>query len=479
MSPIILKMALSILLWGSILFLGLGQAVAGERVSIEPWAAREDAISAIILRLDRYDGTPEELGISDDQLSRLQRVAGLRLGRGRLMSGDARILTLPVGMRPDRATDLAARLSRLPGVVYAAPDRVMRSMIASTSLAGEASVPTPNDPRYGEQWHFFDPVGGIKLPEAWDVTTGDPAIRVAVLDTGIRGDHEDLAGQWAGGHDFVSMRLFARDGDGRDADPTDPGDFLFRRSSSWHGSHVSGTIAAATDNGLGVAGIAPDTTLMPIRVLGVGGSGSMSDIIDAMRWAVGLPVPGVPSNATPARVLNLSLGGVGPFDVAMQAVVDEVIAAGATIVAAAGNESADVANATPASCMGLIAVAATDRNGELARYSNFGPGIEISAPGGDVQQPGGGVLSTVDLGTRTPQGDGYASYNGTSMATPHVAGVVALMLSVDPGLTPSEVLAKLQVSARPFPTGTRCAETATLCGSGILDAHAAVLEALK
>jgi serine protease len=170
----------------------------------------------------------------------------------------------------------------------------------------------------------------------------------------------------------------------------------------------------------------------------------------------------------------MSLGGSGACDAAWQAAVDDVVGEGSVLVVAAGNSAGNAANFTPASCDDLITVAATDPTGDLARYSNFGPSVEISAPGGDVQMTGGGVLSTLDSGTKAPAGDTYGAYNGTSMAAPHVAGVVALMLSVDPSLTPGEVLAALQSNARPFPNGTDCADDDDLCGAGILDAYAAV-----
>lgn len=427
-------------------------------------------VSGLIVRLERYDGSASEFGISPAQLARMTQAAGLRLSRVRAMSGDARVLSLPAPLPLDRAQVIADRIKALPGVAYAVPDRIMFPQLFAASPTVQLA---PNDPLYADQWHYFDLIGGINLPAAWDLTVGDPNIHVAVLDTGIRGEHEDLVGQWSGGYDFVSSQFRARDGDGRDADPTDPGDYSFLRSSSWHGTHVAGTIGAATDNATGVAGIAFGATIQPVRTLGRRG-GTTSDILDAMRWSAGLSVPGVPDNGNPAKVLNMSLGGSGACDAAWQAAVDDVVGEGSVLVVAAGNSAGDAANFTPASCDDLITVAATDPTGDLARYSNFGPSVEMSAPGGDVQMSGGGVLSTLDSGTKAPAGDTYGAYNGTSMAAPHVAGVVALMLSVDPSLTPGEVLAALQSSARPFPSGTDCANDADLCGAGILDAYAAV-----
>ncbi|MFB1490496.1 MAG: S8 family serine peptidase [Thiocapsa sp. C3-sup] len=440
---------------------------ASSDVAVDPTSTE---VSALIVRLERYDGSARDLGISPAQLARMTQAAGLRLSRVRAMSGDARVLSLPARLPLERAQAIVDRIKVLPGVAYAVPDRIMFPQLFTASPTVQLA---PDDPLYEDQWHYFSPIGGINLPAAWDLTVGDPDIHVAVLDTGIRGEHEDLVGQWSGGYDFINSRFNARDRNGRDADPTDPGDYSFFQSSSWHGTHVAGTIGAATDNATGVAGIAFGATIQPVRTLGRLG-GITSDILDAMRWSAGLSVPGVPDNSNPAKVLNMSLGGSGACDAAWQSAVDDVVGEGSVLVVAAGNSSSDEANFTPASCDDLITVAATDPTGDLARYSNFGPGIEISAPGGDVQMPGGGILSTLDSGTKAPTGDTYGAYNGTSMATPHVAGVVALMFSVNPSLTPGEVLAALQSSARPFPNGTDCGDDPDLCGAGILDAYAAV-----
>lgn len=420
--------------------------------------------SQIIVRLSRYDGTSDQQGISPFQLRRLNTVAGTALSRARVMSGGARVLALPRELPIDQVQAITDKLSRLPGVVYAVPDRIMQAMQLS-----------PDDPRYSEQWHYYELIGGINLPDAWTITMGDMDVHVAVLDTGILGDHEDLAGQWLGGYDFISLRFSARDGDGRDPDPTDEGDYGFLRSSSWHGSHVAGTIGAATDNNIGVAGIAPGATIQPIRVLGRLG-GFTSDIIDGMRWSAGLSVPGIPDNIDPAKVLNMSLGGGGTCNTVWQDAIDEIVAAGSVVVVAAGNSASDAASFSPASCDDVITVAATDRNGDLAYYSNFGSTVEISAPGGDTRgSASDGVLSTVDSGNKSSEADSYAFYQGTSMATPHVAGVAALMFSVNPNLTPAQILGALQTSARPFPVSTDCAGDPNLCGAGILDAHAAVM----
>ena len=359
------------------------------------------------------------------------------------------------------AADLMARD---PSIEYAEPDRIMVPLF------------TPNDPRYSEQWGYFDATGGMRLPAAWDKSTG-AGINVAVIDTGYR-PHADLAGQILPGYDFITSATIANDGSGRDSDAQDNGDAVVAgecgtgqpaadQSSSWHGTHVAGTIAAVTNNGVGVAGVAFGAKIVPVRVLGKCG-GYTSDIADAMIWASGGTVAGVPANANVARVINLSLGGSGTCDSTTQAAINSARSRGTVVVVAAGNANTDVSSSSPANCAGVIAVAATNRSGGRAYYSNYGTLVDVAAPGGDARTAGGGILSTLNAGLTAPGADSYAFYQGTSMATPHVAGVVALMLSKNPSLTPDDVEARLKSSARAFPAA--CSG----CGAGIVDASAAV-----
>jgi serine protease len=285
-------------------------------------------------------------------------------------------------------------------------------------------------------------------------------------------DHADLAGRWTGGYDFISNISVSNDGDGRDSDPHDPGDWTLTSNSSWHGTHVAGTIAALSNNSLGVAGLNWVSQIIPVRVLGKGG-GVVSDIADGMRWAAGLSVSGVPANPHPVKVMNLSLSGSGSCGSTYQSAINDVVTAGAVVVVSAGNSNTDAINTHPANCNNVITVAATNRDGSRSYYSNYGSIVEISAPGGESNHNiTSGILSTLNSGTHSPAGDAYAFYQGTSQSAPHVTGIVSLLFSYNPTLTPSQVLQTLQNSATSFPTGSNC--STSICGSGIVNASHAL-----
>jgi serine protease len=395
-------------------------------------------------------------------VDRAGQQVGARLTFLRSVGTGAHVFKLSRSVPVHDAAALAADLmARDPSIEYAEPDRIM------TALS------TPGDPRYAEQWDLYESAGGIRAPGAWDIATGT-GMNVAVIDTGYRA-HADLSFQVLPGYDFIADVPTAGDGNGRDTDAQDPGDWTAAsqcgagmpaqdQPSSWHGTHVAGTIAAKANNGIGIAGVAYNAKIVPVRVLGKCG-GYTSDIADGIIWASGGSVAGVPANANKARVLNLSLGGGGACAATTQTAINGARSRGAVVVVAAGNSAMEASSFTPANCAGVITVAATTRGGGRASYSNYGSIVDLAAPGGDT---GAGILSTLNAGTRAPAGDVYASYSGTSMATPHVAGVVALMLSKNPALTPDQVEVKLKASARAFPAA--CSG----CGAGILDATAAL-----
>jgi serine protease len=417
------------------------------------------------------EGTPERKDAAARQ--RLldgvgHRQGGMHLGLVRRMSLGADVI------RADHKLDLAhtkALLNALradPRVDYAEVDQRMYPLL------------TPNDTNYTSQWHYYEATASILAPGAWDLTTGTGQV-VAVIDTGITA-HSDLSANILTGYDFITNVTTANDGDGRDADPSDPGDWTVAdecqpgwtaANSSWHGTHVAGTIAAVTNNSKGVAGVAYGAKVIPLRVLGKCG-GLTSDIADAIMWAAGFSVPGVPANANPARTINMSLGGNSPCDVTSQNAINAAVGNGTAVIVAAGNDNDDAANHSPASCNNVITIAALDRAGARASYSNFGSHIDVAAPGGGGGNP---VLSTINTGTTSPVGEGYAGYQGTSMATPHVAGVAALMQarSIATGhgaITPAEMEQLLKVTTRTQPVA--CPEG---CGVGLVDATTAVTAA--
>ncbi|MEO5702296.1 MAG: S8 family serine peptidase [Gammaproteobacteria bacterium] len=476
------KTLVAIIRAGSLL---LALTITAALQAAEPGAHQRRQVTTVnytdrlIIKLRAQTAEPARTGLlAAERLQALSTSTGINLQQVRPMSWGAQVVKLPGWVTLAEAEALARKLMLDPDVEYAESDRILHPLAV------------PNDTLFSSQWHYLPPSiepGGVNLPPAWDSTVGQPAIIIALIDTGTLIGHADLAGRTVPGYDFISNLATANDGDGRDADATDPGDWITVaenangpfagcaiRNSSWHGTHTAGTIGAATNNGQGVAGINWMSKILPIRVLGKCG-GFLSDVIDGERWAVGLFVPGVPPNPHPAQVLNQSLGGAGTCSRLQQAAITEIVALGKVIVVAAGNENINAANANPANCTGVITVAGTNRAGGKTSYTNFGALVDISAPGGEQNVLiANGVLSTFNTGITTPAADDYRYLAGTSFSTSHVTGIVSLMLSANPALTPAQVLAGIQTTARAFPTGTGSDCTTDLCGAGIIDAAAAV-----
>ena len=432
--------------------------------------------------------SPQQLSneAQTEEISRglgLQQRAGGR-GRGRLMalrrgltrSGQRNLQPLSWAPNIGRIEDpgLRARSETLmtikslrkdPRVLYAEPNFQVRALAA------------PNDRAYPLQWHY--PL--IALPAAWEISTGNPEVVIAVIDTGILEGHPDLAGQLVNGYDFVRNVDSAMDGDGIDSNPQDPGSRFSSGSDSFHGTHVSGTVVARGNNRLGVAGSAYGSRVMPLRALGAEGTGTSYDLDQAVRYAAGLANDSGTVPQQRADIINLSLGGA-PFNQATQDLYDAVHAAGIIVVAAAGNEASSNP-VYPAAYRNVISVSAVDSQRRLAPYSNIGPEVDIAAPGGD---------SSVDLnGDGYPDGvlslngdfddDGvnyvYTFLSGTSMAAPQVAGVLALMKSVNPALTPDDIDALLISGALTDDLGVPGKDD--LFGHGIINAQLSVLAALE
>jgi serine protease len=326
-------------------------------------------------------------------------------------------------------------LKQQPGVLWAEPNYIRRPLLE------------PNDPLFDLQWHYRL----INLPQAWDLAAGSDQVIVAVLDSGVLPDHPDLAGMLVPGYDFISDASGSGDGDGIDPDASDPGDDP-NGNSSFHGTHIAGSIAAATNNNLGVAGVGGGARVMPVRVLGLNG-GTEADIANAVRWAAGLEVRDssnaiVPPPERPAGIINMSFGSTAPLTSTLQTALAEARAAGAILIAAAGNE-ASATRVYPAASPDVLSVAAVDINGQRANYSSFGF-IDLAAPGGDVsvdQNQDGyadGILSTAGTDADGPPPEPiYAYFQGTSMASAHAAGVTALMKALRADMTPDDFNAYL------------------------------------
>lgn len=423
------------------------------------------------------------------------------------------------------AATLARQLAADADVLYAVPNGRKRRVAAPVDplyLTGPAvnqSAQT-GGPASG-QWYLRAPTAtvpsAINIEAAWAHTRGSANVVVAVLDTGARYDHPDLRKRLLPGYDMVGNATVANDGDGRDADASDPGDWVTSAEaststfsgcdasdSSWHGTSTASLIAAATDS-VGMAGAAPGVRVLPVRVLGKC-FGSDSDIIAGMRWAAGLAVDGVPFNPHPAKVINMSLGGSGSCSAAYQQAINEITAAGVLIVAAAGNSAGHPVN-EPANCAGVVGVLALRHAGTKVGFSDLGTEISIAAPGGNCINVTAGsaclypILAASNSGTRGPSNpiwtDSFNITVGTSFSSPLTAAVAALVASRRPDLTPAGIRAVLRNTARPFPTtgadnGTdptpvtacqapvagrdqlQCYCNTTYCGAGMLDAGAAL-----
>lgn len=422
-------------------------------------------------------------------------------------------MSLPVatkqqfGLQPLRSTSGGHVLFRF--VVPQGMPHLVNPVVFAQELAKQAAVlfalpnriylpdRVPNDPLFPKQWHFLEngngqgqSPGGIGLPSVWDRTRGSRSVVVAVIDTGIVGNHPDIdLGNVLPGFDFISDVTRAKDGDGRDADPTDPGDGtglgdcipgVAGKPDTWHGNNVAGVIGMGkTNNAKGIAGVNWEVGILPVRVSGRCGSDDV-DLYDAIKWAAGLPVPDAPLNQTPAKILNISLGSIGVCDRLIQEAINEVVTKkGVSIVVGAGNNSGPAMFHAPGNCQHVITVAASDDQGHLAPYSNFGPPVTIMAPGGDRKRDDDrdgspdlvdGVLTLNHPTLRNPDNApiplGFGLERGTSLAAPHVSGVLALWLALDPTLTHAELVQGLVEHALPR-NSLQCPRS---CGAGLLNA---------
>lgn len=481
-------------------------------------------VSSLIIKLKPTSGGSVTLDqgwdadASNLERKNLERVnavvqdAGVALHGHEAVGSSQRLLRLPRALQGQALDDAVRRLRLHPEVEYAEPNERMQLHRV------------PNDALYGMQWHLGDSgvnASALNMPAAWDRTTGTPIV-VAVLDTGVRKGHPDLAGKLLAGYDFVTNELIggvslANDGDGRDPDPSDPGDWVTdaesvaigkdangnavcsKSDSSWHGTFIAGQIAALTNtNGAGVVGVSWGATILPVRVAGKCGA-LVSDVLDAMRWAAGLSVAGVPLNPNPARILNLSFGGNSPCTPLYQDVVDEVTRAGALVIVASGNgmgkSGEDMNLKRPADCRNVMAVGAVQNNGAKTWYSFMGVNTALMAPGGGTgaifPSPSASeqLLSTSNAGATSPAADYYDYKQGTSFSAPLAAGVAALMLSINPAISPAQLFARMRAGSRAHvsvaglpncsvTSNSGCNCTTALCGAGLLDANNALAQSV-
>ena len=431
-------------------------------------SAQRDGTQRIIVKyraLDSKNSVGPPLPARSRSMRELSDNVGVELNYVREMATGASVLALPQVLPLDQVESIAKKIAANPGVEYAEPDyRMYRHL-------------TPNDPQFTNQWHLTDYVGGINAPTAWDVTTGSLNTIIAVLDTG-RTAHPDLDQRMLPGYDFIADLIKANDGDGREPDASDPGDWVTSadkattdfstcdiEDSSWHGTMVAGVIGASSQNGRDVAGIDWAARILPVRVLGKC-NGNASDIADGMMWAAGNSVPGVPDNPNPAKILNLSLGSANACPNTYRAVIGQLVAAGKIVVVSAGNDNNN-ADHSPAGCPGVINVTAVGRSGSKASYANFGSRVTLAAPGGE----GGNLVTLGNTGRTVPGLPTVTSTSGTSFSAPVVTGIISLMLAIRPELDSTAVTRILAATARPFPD-VSC--DTSICGAGIVDAAAAL-----
>jgi serine protease len=438
----------------------------------------------------KVSGPAADQGISQQQLFALSEAAQVPLRIVRNLAGGAVRLTIAItnaNAAPD-ATAVAIRLNQQAAALnleFAEPDWVMTP---------DAVPVPPNDTDFAKQWPLHATSAapfGLNLLDVWRTLTGTQDIVVAVLDTGVRFEHPDLNQRLLAGYgyDFISDVERANDGDGRDDDASDPGNWVTQAEASnllgphygcpvaesvWHGTQMAGIIGAEANNGYGIAGINWVSSILPVRVLGKCG-GIMSDIAEAIRWAAGLPVPNVPVNPRPARVINLSFGALAGCSHTLQDAIDEATQIGAIVVASAGNSAVDVAYQTPANCANVVAVAATDQRGERTYYSNYGSGVLVSAPGGNpLVSESDRIFTSSNSGKTVPQASVTSFVLGSSPAAAEVSGIVSLLLARNPNLRLRDVRALLRNNAAAATNGS-CALLG--CGAGVVNAVRAVTNA--
>lgn len=447
---------------------------APSQTSVGPRSTRFNVDQLMINVMPGYEpvgGKP----LSAALISKISELAGVRITYVR-NSDEIHLFQLPREIYGPDAEALCEKIRQDVRIKWCTP----------SYMAVGQSATAPNDTKYvsGEQWNLGNEApAGINAKAAWTMTPGSSSTVIAIIDGGIIPHTDISATRVLPGYDFISDATKAADGNGRDTDPTDPGDWSVADgcpNSSWHGTAVTGVVGATTDNNSGIAGINQVAKLLPVRVLGKCKKGAQLDIIDAIKWAAGIGFTGSPpTNANPAKVLNLSLAIPTPCSAQLQAAIDAVRKKGVVVVAGAGNDDGvDTSQVSPASCIGVLTVGSVTRFGGKGTTTT-GARIDIAAPGAAASSARvDTVPTTSDSGAQTRVGDNLiGGYWGTSFAAPHVTGIVSLMKGLRPSMSPNQIAHTIKKTARPFPSNTGSDCDPSICGVGLLDGEAVVAAA--
>ncbi|TLZ28646.1 MAG: PKD domain-containing protein [Gammaproteobacteria bacterium] len=465
------------LAWTMLMATAFGAGAAGLSGEFNPvlrqphHASVENATGRVIVKFRPANSSPQraKLRSTQDRISALMARTGLKLRAVRSVTDLLHGIRVEPAVAGEPIAATVQRLQADPEVEYAEAEQ-WRYPHATT----------PDDPVFSQQWYLqgssATTPSAVDAVTAWDTTTGSTGLVIADLDTGVRFEHPDL--QWAGsggrllpGYTFISDAFVANDGDARDADASDPGDWVVQAdlsrpecnggttaNSSWHGTRVSGILGAVSNNGVGIAGMTWSAWLLPVRVLGKCG-GTDLDIIAGMLWAAGIPVSGAPNNPYPARIENMSLGAPGSCLQIYIDTISQLAAKGVLVVVSAGNEGGPVAS--PANCPGAAGVAGLRHAGTKVGYSSLGPEVAVSSPAGNCVNTAGGpclypITTTFNQGTTTPGASDYTDQVntpnlGTSFSAPIVSGIAGLMLSVNGNLNSIQLIARLKEGSQLFP----------------------------
>ena len=408
----------------------------------------------VIPKSDAISGHKHALSVRDTLVDRVH-----------VSATGAYVLSLNAGTSAQEAKQLAERLRTSGAVASVEPDVIVRPMSSPAQAFPFAG------PVYGDGSAFPNALSLAATRQLFSGLNLTPA-PVAAVDSGITS--HTLLQKVLPGYNFYTLL-----GNARSPDYSDHGDGVSSaeaasppfqaincqaRDSRWHGTAVAGLIGAQFSAGYHVEGVAPGASILPAKALGKCG-GWVTDILDAALWSAGVHVPGVPDNLNPVRIVNMSLGAKSACTAVYQSAIDQLTTRGVIVVAAGGNENEDTRDVLPANCKGVMTIAATDHNGNLAAYSARGSNVTLAAPGGESHL---GIFTTSDLGTLTPAGETSTGYFGTSVSTAIVSGVASLMIALNPALQPNHVGKILKATAMPI------ANCAADCGGGLLNADAAV-----